>query len=271
MRQWMIALLAVTITGCGATKDLTDGPNGYDPSLYGWNMTAGPLLFDSVAGSAQFDHYLAVLESKGAKKQVRIIAPHGWGETKIEPLWLPVIRARGWKALVIVSQESADTQDREQAIAWVRHLLDTWGDVIIGIQPGNEPYHDFEHWTPADYLVWHRLVATEAKARHIPVVTGDFGPGYRDKAMGFYAKAGLNWATDVDVFSLHVTGDRNSGDLRDFLRQIPTGLPIWITEGDWSQRTVIPAAETYVYTCIGAGGGLDGSSSLNRCPAMEAK
>lgn len=256
--------------GCATTKDLPGGPADYPHAAYSWNMTAYDAIMHSDTGAATFSHYLELLERRGYKKQVRIIAPHGWGESVIEPLWLPVIRAKGWKALVIVAQQSSEASDRPAALAWVHHLVTTWRDVLVGVQPANEPYQDFEGWNHADYLAWHRAVSAEVRAVGLPVVTGDYGQGHHGP-LAFYAQAGLEWSTDVDVLSLHVTGELDSGKLRDLLQHSPQGKPIWITEGDWAQRTVIPAVESFVYTCIGAGGQYAGSSSLNRCPAMEGK
>lgn len=254
MRYRALAALALLASACASGPHLSTGPDGFDPGLYSFNITATtPGILDS---PDELSRELDLLIAHGYKRQIRIIAPY-WFAGRIESIWLPIIRAKGYKALVILSQGRGEVEGHEQeAMAWAQHVVTAWRDVLIGVQPGNEPW--VTDWPIESYLRWHRQVVPIIRAAGLPVVTGDFD------TMRYYD--GLDWQTEVDVVSLHVTGVTDVAHLKRLASQVPKGKPVWITEGDWSQRTVLPVSESFIYTCDG-----DPDSKLNRCPTMGGR
>ncbi len=261
---WML-VGAVTLVGAGAAvwffliaprlKRIDTGLSGVLTASIGWNISAGDLLGPDV--ESRLATYLDELARAGYRRQVRIIYTPQWGPF-IREHWIPVIRAKGFKMLVIIGQERTDTdQMPEQAFEWARTALPPIADILLGVQIKNEFQNDF---APDAYLVWHGLMAPVVRAAvpGVPIVCGDFGPGDKGRndvgAWTKLVKAGLR---DYDIVSVHVTGVDSARDLSAMADELKAlhgaGMEVWVTEGDFGQAGFLRACglratETFVFT-----------------------
>ncbi len=248
-------VLFAGLTGCERRK-IDIGPGDLPPAEFSANISAGDLL-DPQTAAARLDRYLDELTATGYRKQIRIILPPDWGP-RIYEHWFPVIRAHGFKVLAILGQERRDSAAmRPAAVAWIEHILPLVRSDLIGVQIVNEPAYTF---TPPEYGAYHREVAPLVRtlAPGVPIVAGDFGVQAegRNTLDGWKAAVAAG-AEDYDILSLHVTGMRRPGELRDFARRVREfagpGRRIWITEGDWGQLAFLRGEqlaieEAFVYT-----------------------
>jgi hypothetical protein len=256
------ALLALTIlcvislVGLGAWPRKIDiGPGDIPLSQFSANISAGDLL-DPRTAATRLGIYLDELAAAGYKTQIRIILPPDWGPI-IYRHWFPLIRARGFKVLAILGQERRDSAANVPAtIAWIKHILPLVRPDLVGIQIVNEPAHSF---SPEEYGAYHRQIASLIRklAPEIPIVGGDFGAQERGQnTLDFWRQAVAAGAADYDVLSLHVTGTRRRGELRDFAQRVQSfARPsrIWITEGDWGHLGFLrdqglEIEEAFIYT-----------------------
>ncbi len=247
------ALLAVAVVGC--SRKIDAGPGGVPLSEFSANVSAGDLLNPDTA-EARLGVYLDELAAAGYKRQVRIILPPDWGP-RIERHWFPAIRARGFKVLAILGQERRDSAaDEPAAVAWFQHILPLVRDDLIGVQIVNEPAYTF---TPEEYGAYHRRMAPLVRefAPGVPIVAGDFGVTAKglNTLDGWKAMVAAG-ASDYDVLSIHVTGWRKEGELKDFAARLRAfGGPgrVWVTEGDWGQLRFlreqgVAVEEHFLYT-----------------------
>jgi hypothetical protein len=233
-------------------RSIDVGPGNQPLSEFSANISAGDLL-DPRSSPDRLARYLDELTALGYKKQVRIILPPDWGPGIYEH-WFPVLRARGFKVLAILGQERRDSAaDVPAAIAWIERIVPLVRADLMGIQIVNEPAHWF---TPEEYVVYHRRIAAllRALAPEVPIVAGDFGVPAKGANTVEHWKAFLAAGTlDYDVLSLHVTGSRQVGELKDFVRRvrdIADGRRTWITEGDWGQLGALREAGLTVQECF---------------------
>jgi hypothetical protein len=251
----LLALLAlITLAGCHRRK-IDAGPGELPLSQFSANVSAGDLL-DPAMADARLGLYLDEITAAGYKRQVRIILPPDWGP-RIYEHWFPAIRARGFKVLAILGQERRDSAaDVPAAVAWVKHILPLVRADLMGVQIVNEPAYTF---TPEEYAAYHRQIAPLVRelAPGVPIVAGDFGvPVKGPNSLDVWEAAVAAGATDYDVLSIHVTGSRKEGELRDFAARLRSfGVPrrVWITEGDWGQLRFlreqgVDVEEDFVYT-----------------------
>jgi hypothetical protein len=248
------ALMVVVLAGCDRRK-IDVGPGDVPLSEFSANVSAGDLL-DPATADSRLGVYLDELAAAGYKRQVRIILPPDWGP-RIYEHWFPAIRARGFKVLAILGQERRDSAaDETAAVAWVRYILPLVREDLIGVQIVNEPAYTF---TPEEYGAYHRRMAHLVRelAPGVPIVAGDFGvPAKGQNTLDYWKAAVAAGATDYDVLSVHVTGWRKEGELKEFavrLRAFRGPGRIWVTEGDWGQfgflrKQGVNVEEHFLYT-----------------------
>jgi hypothetical protein len=140
---------------------------------------------------------------------------------------------------------------------WARHILPLVRDDLVGIQIVNEAAY---HFSPQEYAEYHQKMALliRSLAPGVPIVAGDFGVERRGKNnLDFWKAAVAAGAADYDILSLHLTGMRRAGDLKDFARRVGAfagpSRRIWITEGDWCQLAFLRShglnvEEDFIYT-----------------------
>jgi hypothetical protein len=247
-------LLVLALSGCDRRK-IDVGPGDVPLSEFSANVSAGDLL-DPATADARLGVYLDELAAAGYKRQVRIILPPDWGP-RIYEHWFPAIRSRGFKVLAILGQERRDSAaDEAAAVAWVRHVLPLVREDLIGVQIVNEPAYTF---TPEEYGAYHRRIASLVRdlAPGVPIVAGDFGvPAKGQNTLEAWKTFVAAGASDYDVLSVHVTGWRKEGELKDFaarLREFRGPGRVWVTEGDWGQLRFlreqgVGAEEHFIYT-----------------------
>jgi hypothetical protein len=248
------ALMVVVLAGCDRRK-IDVGPGDVPLSEFSANVSAGDLL-DPATADTRLGVYLDELAATGYKRQVRIILPPDWGP-RIYEHWFPAIRARGFKVLAILGQERRDSAaDETAAVAWARHILPLVREDLIGVQIVNEPAYTF---TPEEYGAYHRRMAPLVRelAPGVPIVAGDFGvPEKGQNTLDFWKAAVAAGASDYDALSVHVTGWRKEGELKDFaarLRAFRGPGRVWVTEGDWGQlrflrKQGVNVEEHFLYT-----------------------
>src|SRR5262249_26488904 len=161
------------------------------------------------------------------------------------------------KVLAILGQEWRDSAaDEPAAVAWARHILPLVRHDLIGVQIVNEPAYTF---TPQEYGAYHLRMAPLVRelAPRVPIVAGDFGvPAKGQNTLDGWKAMVEAGAGDYDVHSIHVTGWRKEGELRDFavrLREFGGPGRVWVTEGDWGQLRFLRAQgvaveEHFIYT-----------------------
>jgi hypothetical protein len=252
----VLALVFLIVPASWHRRKIDTGPGDTPVSQFSANISAGDLLQHKTSAS-RLALYLDELAAAGYKKQIRIILPPDWGPGIYEH-WFPVIRSRGYKVLAILGQERRDSADELQtAVSWIRHILPLVRSDLVGIQLVNEPANTF---TPEDYGDYHRQIAPLIRcvAPGVPIVAGDFGaPEQGKNTLDQWKAAVVAGAWDYDILSIHVTGTRREGELRDFAKRVRAfagpGRRIWITEGDWGQFGVLrghglEVEENFIYT-----------------------
>jgi hypothetical protein len=239
----------------GCQRKIDVGPGDVPLAAFSANISAGDLL-DPPTADSRLAVYLDELAAAGYKKQIRIILPPDWGP-RIYEHWFPVIRARGFRVLAILGQERRDSAaDLDVSVAWVRYILPRVRSDLIGVQIVNEPAYWF---TPEEYAAYHRQIAPLIRelAPGVPIVAGDFGvPAKGQNTLDLWQAAVAAGASDYDILSVHVTGMRREGDLKDFADRLRAAWPggrIWITEGDWGHLRFLRdqglnVEEDFVYT-----------------------
>jgi hypothetical protein len=248
-------LVLVGVAGCDCGK-IDVGPGDLPLSAFSANISAGDLL-DPKTAESRLALYLDELAAAGYKKQVRIILPPDWGP-RIYEHWFPALRARGFKVLAILGQERRDSAaDTPAALAWIEHILPLVRSDLIGVQIVNEPAHSF---TPQEYGAYHRQIARLVRALvpEVPIVAGDFGVQQDGRnTLECWQAAVAAGASDYDILSLHVTGMKRDGELKEFARRVRAfagpGRRIWITEGDWGhlrflRQQHLDVEENFIYT-----------------------
>jgi hypothetical protein len=247
--------LMLLLTGCRRER-IDTGPGNTPLSEFSANISAGDLL-DPATAASRLALYLDELEACGYKKQIRIILPPDWGP-RIYEHWFPVLRARGFKVLAILGQERRDSAANVPAtIDWIKHIIPLVRRDLLGIQIVNEPAYWF---APEEYAAYHQQIASLIRllAPEIPIVAGDFGVQQKGQnTLDHWQAAVTAGATDFDVLSIHVTGMRKAGELREFAKRLRAasalGRRIWITEGDWGHLRFlrdqgVTIEECFIYT-----------------------
>jgi hypothetical protein len=250
----IVALSLLVLAGCGRCK-IEVGRGDVPLAEFSANISAGDLL-DPGTAESRLALYLDELSAAGYRKQIRIILPPDWGPG-IYKHWFPVIRSRGFKVLAILGQERRDSAaDPVAALAWAEYILPRVRSDLMGIQIVNEPAYTF---TPEDYAAYHcRMVPRVRRlAPGVPIVAGDFGvPEKGQNSLDIWKEFVAAGASEYDVLSLHVTGSRREGELKDFaerVRAFAGPRRLWITEGDWGQldflrRQGLAIEESFLYT-----------------------
>jgi hypothetical protein len=251
---WTMAIL-LALTGCHHRR-IETGPGDVPLSEFSANISAGDLL-DPQTAKSRLALYLDELVAGGYKRQIRIILPLDWGP-RIYETWFPVIRAKGFKVLAILGQERRDSAaDLPAAKRWMEHILPLVRSDLLGIQIVNEQAYWF---SPEEYAAYHQQIAPliRSLAPSVPIVAGDCGVQENGhNTLDHWLAAVAAGASDYDVLSIHVTGTRRVGELKQFARRLRTfaasGRRIWITEGDWGHLSFLrqqglPVEEDFIYT-----------------------
>lgn len=260
-------------TTSSAALDWTKLCGTPEAGLYGHNITAG--FFWEADAVEQFRNYLIKMENCGFRKQIRIATPMGWADTIAAPL-LQVLRERGWKAIVIVDPEPQyrkPSSGFSEEATWARGFIGRWQDIIMGVEPANEPWHQVYPWGPPElYGEWHRIVDEIAGDYDIPVIAGYFS-GHKTLTkkiiFKYYEKAlGPEWWLYVDIISWNTTEKLKVKKAWQWLeKKIPNlrDRAVIGTEVDYRHVKKFPIMLDgyFVYTCADEN---TGKSHLNRCP-----
>lgn len=253
----LLLLTCALLSACATGPQIDTSLDGHLPAAYGWNIGAADLL-DPATGPCRLGTYLDELTAQGYARQIRLIYTSEWGP-QIRDTWLPVIRAKGYRVLAILSQHPGD-KDLARLDPWIRSGLPAIVDVLDGVQLANEP-DGYSGMTPTQYTDWHRQVASIVRqvAPGVPILSPDFrGVGaWNDWVM----RTQLDYGRDYDVVSLHVTHVTGVNDLQTYVNDVKrwtqqTTPRVWITEGDWGQRVWfdghgLPVERSYVYVYNG--------------------
>ena len=220
-------------------------------SQISWNIGAGDLLQADTA-ACRLGVYLDELAARGDRREIRIIYTHEWGPFILEH-WIPVIRAKGFRLNVILSQWAGD-KDVGRLEAWIRAGLPSIADLIDGVQIANEPDGGAgdSGMSPSKFAAWHRQIAPVVRqvVPGVPIISPDLYP----RGTPYVKKTGLQYNQDFDVYSLHTTGRSNSGARsvwRSARKLSKVDHPrVWITEGSKKHSKGLGARieRNYVYT-----------------------
>lgn len=262
MRRVMLAAtLLGLLAGCASGPQIDTSIGTNPPSVYGWNIGAADLL-DPATAPCRLGVYLDELAAQGYAKQIRIIYTPYWGPQILRD-WIPVIRAKGYRVLVILSQDGRgvkygsgnDSGVGDQA-EWIAGGLPPILDILDGVQPSNEP-DEFSGKSPREFADWFRKIATMIRETvpGVPIV----GPDLRKSETGWIAQTGLVYGQDYDIVNLHVTHMDTVGELETIKQAALTSHPqprVWVTEGDWGQSPWysahgLPIERAYVYVWNG--------------------
>lgn len=258
--MWLSLLL---VAGCVGGPKIDTGIGTAPTSEFGWNIGAADLL-DPATASQRLGVYLAELDSLGYAKRIRIIYTPDWGPFILRH-WVPVIREKGFRVLVILSQDGrAKPGDSDLANQWalIQGYLSPIQDILDAVQIANEP-DGFSGKTPSEYATWHRQVVAMVRqiVPGVPIVGPDLrGVGSWNE---WVLKTGLLFGPDYDIVSLHVTHVTRVEDLKAYVADVErltrrVGPRTWITEGDWGQYKWfwddghLPIDRAYVYVWNGS-------------------
>lgn len=200
------------------------------PDRYGMNLSASDLL-DRGTTACRLDAYLTEIEQAGHAKQVRFIFPPDWGPQILSD-WIPIIRAHGFRVLVILSQSAADSDLFAQE-RWARWALPQVADILDAVNLLNEP-NDTTSWSPTEYATWHRALVPVVRevVPGVPILAPTL-----NKVDGWKTwdrETGLRFGPDYDLRSANVTGWKTK-DLKK-LAGIVGAEPLWLTETGWPEQ-----------------------------------
>jgi hypothetical protein len=241
-------------SACASGPKIDTGIGTTPTSAFGWNIGAGDLLNPDTAPQ-RLGTYLDELAGYGYAKQIRIIYTPDWGPFILQH-WIPVIRSKGFRVLVILSQDGRakpGDSDLTRQASWIREGLPAISGILDAVQLANEP-DGFSGKTPAEYTAWHRQMVQMVRqvVPGVPII----GPDLRliGKSLEWVKATGLVSGPDYDVLSLHVTGNRAESDLQQIIDGITAigATKVWVTEGDWGETAYLrgkgmPIERTYVY------------------------
>jgi hypothetical protein len=244
------------------------GPGTTSLAWIGVNISAGDLL-DASTAADRLTIYLDELIRLGYSREIRVILTPEWGQIVYDHWW-PIIKAKGFKALVILGQEKRDSADiADQSIAWATKVLPLIRDELVGVQIVNEQAYFF---APNEYVSWHRKMAPLVRSLvpGVPIVAGDFG--HADGRNGIdqwerLVRQGFWPANDTyDVVSLHLTRINKEGELKQMIARLKTlhssAMHYWVTEGDWGHLPFLNSQglttdKIFLYSWNGSGDGLE--------------
>lgn len=205
------------------------------PVTYGWNIGAADIL--APGGLCRLGVYLDDIAAMGYDRSIRIIYTPVWGP-QILRKWIPIIRAKGFRVLVILSQDGrggkyGDDSLLSLQVPWIATGLPPIADILDGVQIANEP-DGFSGKSAAMYRLWHEQMVALVRATvpAAPII----GPDLRTSEIGWIDALHMRPGVDYDILNFHVTHLSGSG-LKPFLRAAQGWgeTRAWITEGDWSQ------------------------------------
>lgn len=201
------------------------------PSQYGMNLSASDLL-DPSTSKCRLSTYLNEIPQQGFARQVRIIYPPDWGPQILRD-WIPIIRAKGFRVAVILSQSNLDADVGAQ-LHWIETGLPPIADILDAVQPQNES-NDTTGWSPTQYAAWHRAVtpAIRAAVPGVPILS----PTLNDHGewVSWHRGTGLFPGQDYDILAANVSNWSSS-----LLRKLAViaqseALPLWLTESRWEE------------------------------------
>lgn len=239
MRRFSLLVIALILVGCagGRTTDL-HSPHPLPPlSQYGMNLSASDLLDPSTV-TCRLSTYLSEIERGGFAKRVRIVYSPDWGPQILRD-WIPVIRARGFRVIAILSQSHHDAELAAQH-AWARYGLPQIADLLDAVQPQNES-NDTTGWTPQQYALWHRAIVPVIRAAvpGVPVLSPTLNNG--KQWVAWHRGTGLVPGQDYDIIAANVS-DWSTSLLKTLVGVVtPERLPIWLTESRWDEASKLEA------------------------------
>ena len=195
------------------------------------NLSASDLL-DPSTSTCRLSTYLDEITQQGFAKQVRIIYPPDWGPQILRD-WIPIIRAKGFRVVVILSQSSADSEIGSQR-AWIAAGLPPIADILDAVQPQNES-NDTTKWSPTQYAAWHRAVtpAIRTAVPGIPVMSPTL-TSHRGW-VSWHRGTGLGPGQDYDILAANVSNWSKKLLKKLVPIALAEGLPVWLTESRWDE------------------------------------
>jgi hypothetical protein len=255
VRVVIVAVSLLVGWGCAAGPRIPTDIGTQPTSAYGWNIGAGDLL-DPVTASCRLGVYLDELTAAGYAKQIRIVYTPSVGPFIFQH-WIPVIRAKGFRVLIILYQSRGDANMDAQR-DWILTGLPPIADLLDGVQISNEVDRPaFNDFSPSEYLVFHRYVSMVVRSvvPGVPIIGPDIQS--TDGSVRFIADSKLIYGQDYDIVSMHVQRQSDEQAVMAFTqhaaRLTGTAHPrIWATEGDYGQAPWLtahgyPVERVYVY------------------------
>lgn len=198
---------------------------------YGMNLSAVDLL-DTATSTCRLTTYLNEIESEGFAKRVRIIFPPDWGPQVLRD-WIPIIRAKGFRVIAILSQGSGDAELEAQQ-AWAQYALPQIADILDAVQPQNES-NDTTGWSPERYANWHQAMVPVIRTAvpGVPILSPTLNNGAH--WVSWHHGTGLVPGQDYDLLAANVSNW--SKKLLKKLAKIAKeeNLPVWLTEARWDE------------------------------------
>jgi len=229
-RRQMLIVIVLFLTGCAGGQTKPQSP-ALPLSQYGMNLSASDLL-DPATSACRLSTYLDEITQQGFAKQVRIIYPPDWGPQILRD-WIPIIRAKGFRVVVILSQSNLDADVGTQ-LRWIATGLPPIADILDAVQPQNES-NDTTGWSPAQYAAWHRAITPSIRAAvpGVPIMSPTLNNGAHWQA--WHRETGLVPGQDYDIIAANVSNWSSS-----LLQRLATiskaeGLPVWLTESRWEE------------------------------------
>lgn len=215
-----------------ASNAVACSPMAYTPlTQYGMNLSASDLLGPATT-TCRLSTYLTEIERDGFAKRVRIIYSPDWGPQVLRD-WIPIIRAHGFRVVVILSQSNHDA-DLGAQIAWATYGLPQIADILDAVQPQNES-NDTTGWNPEAYANWHRTIvpAIRAAVPGIPIMSPTLNNG--SNWVSWHKGTGLIPGQDYDILAANVS-NWNKKLLKKLAKiALTEDVPVWLTESRWGE------------------------------------
>lgn len=242
-----------------------------------WNIGAGDLLNPATAACA-LGVYLDELTALGGPRQIRIVYTPGGVGSFVRQHWMPVIREKGFRVLVILSGSSYEHNLSAQQ-AWIAGSLPPIADILDGVQLANEVNRmAYNTMGPKQYRRWHRQMAAWVRdaAPGVPILSPDL---HDPESKAYIRKTKLIYGVDFDVYSLHTTDYPAVKRWKWARDHAGIATPrAWITEGRPHHLTKINADHqpprierlyVYVWNCNPDHPGQESCSKHMRRPGGE--
>lgn len=226
MKHLIAVAIVLFLAGCAGSQ-----AQARPLAQYGMNLSASDLL-DPSTSECRLSTYLDEMVEAGVARQVRIIYPPDWGPQILRD-WVPTLRAKGFRVVVVLSQSNLDADVGAQ-LSWIVTGLPQIADILDAVQPQNES-NDTTGWSPSQYAAWHRALVPTIRATvpGVPIMSPTLNNGAHWRS--WHRGTGLVPGQDYDILAANVSNWSKKPLKKLASIALTEGLPVWLTESRWKE------------------------------------